>query len=118
MNIISFFLTLQAQLRILHWQTSSYARHMAYGSTYDTIEELADDFIETYQGKYGRITAEEIINVKNIVAEDLNVMIGEAIQALIGLDSTVLKESDSDLKSIRDDVVVALNKLRYLLTLE
>lgn len=117
MNIISFFLTLQAQLKILHWQTSSYSRHMAYGDTYEDIDELSDDFIEAYQGKYGRIKAEDSLSVKNIGAEDLNAMITGSIQTLFELDST-LKESDSDLKGIRDEMVAKLNKLRYLLTLD
>ena len=46
--IITKLLGLQNQLQILHWQTKKYARHMAYGDTYETLEDLIDTFIEIY----------------------------------------------------------------------
>lgn len=40
---------------ILHWQTRSYANHMALGGFYEALQGLVDDFVEAYQGKYGII---------------------------------------------------------------
>lgn len=39
----------------VHLNTRSYAKHKALGSFYDKIIDLADDFAEMYQGKYGLI---------------------------------------------------------------
>lgn len=36
----------------------SYARHMALGSFYESLQDKTDTFIETYQGKYGIIDFE------------------------------------------------------------
>ena len=43
---VNLFLGVQSQLKILHWQTKQYARHMAFGSTYDELDELIDAFVE------------------------------------------------------------------------
>lgn len=42
---------------ILHFQTRSYAQHMALGDFYDGLGDLVDTFVEAYQGKYGIISA-------------------------------------------------------------
>jgi DNA-binding ferritin-like protein len=36
---------------IMHWQTTSYAQHVALGEFYSEIPELIDAVIEAYQGK-------------------------------------------------------------------
>jgi len=38
---------------IMHLQTPSYAEHMALGAFYEGIGDLVDNFVESYQGKYG-----------------------------------------------------------------
>lgn len=38
-----------------HLRTNSYAQHKALNSFYDDIIDLADQFVETYQGQYGII---------------------------------------------------------------
>jgi len=40
----------------MHLQTKSYAAHVALGSYYDEIIDLADGLAESIQGKYGIIT--------------------------------------------------------------
>lgn len=37
---------------MLHLQTRSFSEHMALNTFYDSIGDLADSFIESYQGKY------------------------------------------------------------------
>lgn len=37
---------------MLHFQSTSYAEHMALGSFYDDLSGLIDDFVEQYQGEY------------------------------------------------------------------
>ena len=39
----------------MHWNTRSYAQHVALGEFYDELPELIDSVIEAYQGKYGLI---------------------------------------------------------------
>jgi hypothetical protein len=41
---------------ILHFNTPSYAEHMALGAYYDEVGDLVDGFVEAFQGKYGLLT--------------------------------------------------------------
>ena len=43
---------------IMHWQTESYAQHIALGEFYSEIPELVDAVIEAYQGKNNVILAQ------------------------------------------------------------
>jgi len=47
MNLVEFFLTIQNQLKIYHWQTESHAEHKALDKTYNKFTDLSDKFIET-----------------------------------------------------------------------
>lgn len=38
---------------IQHWTTRSFAAHEALGFFYEKMPALLDDFVETFQGKYG-----------------------------------------------------------------
>lgn len=119
-TLVSAFLGLQSQFKVLHWQTQSYAKHIAYGDAYDTISDLADNFLEIYMGKYGRVVLEdgESIELINIGDMDPGQYIDGAIGFLISLDRELDSKSDTDLLNIRDEMLAALNKLKYLLTLK
>lgn len=117
-NIIDFFIHLQSQLRIMHWQTKSYARHVAYGMTYDAISDLADKFIEAYQGRYGRIQCGTSIEIANINDEKLSKLLDECLEFLNNQEKLGIKDGDTDLSNIRDEIIGTINKLKYLLTLE
>ena len=110
---------IQQQLRIFHWQTKSYARHKAYGETYEALGGLIDDFVETHMGKYGRFQLEqssvELTNTSDISVREF---IDSSIQFLIGMTETLDNQKDTDLLNIRDEMLGSLNKLKYLLSLE
>lgn len=54
-QFVSALFHARTQAHIFHLQTKSFARHSALGSFYDGIVDLADRFVEAYQGKYGII---------------------------------------------------------------
>ena len=45
---------MQGQLKVLHWQTESFAEHNAFGDIYEALEDKLDRLIEVYSGKYQR----------------------------------------------------------------
>jgi len=55
-TLISHLLHSRTQIHIFHWQTTSFAEHMALNTYYDEIVELIDGLVESYQGKYGIVT--------------------------------------------------------------
>jgi hypothetical protein len=108
-------LLFQAQLKIMHWGTESYAEHKSYMKAYDSIEDGLDELVESYQGYHGRIDfgcSCEFISFKNVEPDSwLNSML-ECLNSLREL----LKESD--LQNLVDELIAAVSKLKYLLTLK
>ena len=120
MKYIKNLLTILNQLRIYHWQTTSYAQHKALGKAYDELSELVDEFIEVYMGKYGRIEAKSgstTIDLFNTDQLPVNSFVDNAVEYLISIEIPN-KEEDTDLVNIRDTMLGELNRLKYLLTLE
>jgi len=117
---VNFFLGLRMQLKINHWQTKGYARHNAFGSTYDELEDLVDSYVEEAMGKYGRFVLDEetnTIKLSNLTELDMKGFINTVRDALIQITEQV-EETDTNLLNIRDEMLGLVNKLSYLLTLE
>ena len=115
-------LQIQAQMRILHWQTNSYAEHNAFGGFYDAADEIFDKMIEAIQGKYGRIMLGGIDSIQvsdysnlkiNMFLMDLEAFLVSEIYNC-GID----KEKDSEIENILQEFRAELDKLKYLLTLK
>lgn len=118
---INFFLQTQFQLRILHWQTKGYARHIAFGDTYGTLDGLIDSFVEVCMGKHGRFVLQEenkTVKVENLTEVSIIDFLQSIKAKLIGMSAELSKENDTDLLNIRDEMLASVNKLAYLLTLE
>lgn len=116
---ISTFLSIQSQLKVLHWQTKSYAEHQAFGKAYDVLDGLMDQFVEVHSGKYGNTLAKTNFQMSAANHKDSNAMalIDSYISYLMNDLPMILKEGDSDLLNIRDEMVAVLNQTKYLLRL-
>ena len=111
---------LQAQTKINHWQTKSFARHKSFDELYEELSDLIDTFAEAAMGKYGRFKLEDedkTINLVNLGELDLKDMLQTSKEALIQWTSE-FDSTDTDLLNIRDEILGLLNKITYLLTLE
>jgi hypothetical protein len=116
---VHFFLHLRNQIKLYHWQTRVYARHIATDQILEKLEKNMDSFVEIYIGKYGRprLTGDNaIIHLHNLTEAGASRVVKSAIKYLQGLSKT-LHDADSDLISLRDDMVADLNQLLYLFTL-
>jgi hypothetical protein len=116
-DLIANIIQMQGQLRLLHWQTESFAEHNAFGETYDILEERFDRLIEVYAGKYQR---PKLGGVKQIsFADYANLKIEAFIEGMDDfLTNAFMAEQDSELANIRDEIRADLMKLKYLLTLK
>jgi hypothetical protein len=118
---VNLFLGLQCQFKILHWQTKGYARHIAFGNIYDTLDDLIDQYVEISMGKVGRFSIDEsnrTIEIFNLQDIDIVKFLQKIKEFLIGLKSELSPENDTDLLNLRDEMLGEVNKLAYLLTLE
>lgn len=119
-TILTNLLTYQNQLRIFHWQTKSYSQHKSFGNAYEMLDDKIDQFLETFFGKYGRIVSASVFGIEldNYSPESFGEYNDEFITFLSEeLPSYLAYETDTDLLNIRDDILGAVNRLKYLLTL-
>lgn len=95
----------------VHLQTKSYSEHKALNEFYNKILDLADDFIETYQGQYGIVTGYEkmivIEPVKDVESylEDCAKVFASAKEGL----------KDSHLKNIMEEIISLVYSTLYKL---
>jgi hypothetical protein len=99
---------------------------------YEALEESIDEFVETYQGIFGRVKAASgsfLFELENLQTQSLPT---EEVPETVGLQGkidqwiTYLKSFDSDsdlsgktdLLNIRDEMLGTLNQLKYLITLD
>lgn len=118
---IHFFLHLRDQIKLYHWQTRVYSRHIATDKILENLEKSIDSYVEIYIGKYGRpkLTGKTAsITLQNLTEAGAVRQVNSAIKYLQGQLTKTLKPSDTDLMNIRDEIVGDLNQLLYLFTLK
>lgn len=104
------------QIHFSHLNTTSYSEHKALNNFYETWLDLADKFIETYQGKHGRIQG--LCEIQ--FATDVNVK-EYLLHVMVFLNQdivTLCDEFDSDLDNIIADMKQLVNQTMYMLTLK
>jgi hypothetical protein len=119
-EIIKKLVEIQQQLRFLHWQTKSYAKHQAYGGIYSELDGLIDSFVETCMGKHGRPSFSGGYTLEGQDIDELSIQefVDSSVSFLIGLTEKYDGKADTDLLNIRDEMLGEFNKLKYLLTLK
>ena len=118
-TIVVGLIEMEQQLRILHWQTKSFARHEAYGKIYGDLGDLIDTFMESYMGEYGRFELTDgNIQLRNLDEMTIGPTIDEYIDFLVSFKDQLDPERDTDLLNIRDEILGNMKKLKYLLTLK
>jgi hypothetical protein len=118
---VHFLLNLRNQIKLYHWQTRVYARHVATDSVVDKLDKLIDMYVEVYMGKYGRPKlsgTDAIIRLTNLSEAGVTKLVRAAITYMNGpLIKHLNKDMDTDLISIRDEMMGSLHQLLYLFTL-
>jgi DNA-binding ferritin-like protein len=92
----------QQQLKGLHWQTKSYARHKAYGKMYDTLNDFIDTFAEISMGKYGRIEFKNTsLAIYDIESPELSDYLSGVVEYLNSISD---KLDETDMKILEEVV--------------
>lgn len=116
-EIVKFFFTLQLNLKIYHWNTTSFSRHKASDEFGGKLSSLIDRFVEVYIGRY---------NIKPIIS---NIKIDSAFLTDEGAGNLLIKSrkyleelsniiKDTDLLTIRDELLSEVNQTLYLYQLK
>jgi hypothetical protein len=118
---IHFFLNLRSQIKLYHWQTFQYARHKATDSVLEEIDDVTDSFVEIYFGKHGRTKLSNkytTVTLKNMSDKEATAFVKSCITYLIeDVTASLDAKKDTDLLSLRDELIGHLNQLLYLFTL-
>lgn len=113
-------MTLRDQVKLYHWQTMNYPRHIATNDLIPKLDTNIDQFVEVYIGKYGRpkLTGRtSSIHLLNYTDAEAPKFIRQAIEWMTTQLPKKLKKTDTDLFNIRDTIVADLNQTLYLFTL-
>jgi pyruvate/2-oxoacid:ferredoxin oxidoreductase alpha subunit len=110
-SIMSLLIFSQTQVHIFHLQTKSHAEHVALNEYYDTIDDLVDEFIESYQGEFGII--EEYKSYKIETYQD-----SEQVVAYFNMLLNEVKKGRETIKSthlqnILDEIITLITKTMY-----
>jgi DNA-binding ferritin-like protein len=119
--VVHKFLELLNMVKLYHWKTHSYSQHKATDELYGKLSENIDRFVEVLMGKSkNRI---QMLDAKMRLydldtKQELREHILEYRDFLINLDQVFHPRRDSDLFSIRDDLLADINQFLYLWTFD
>ena len=106
----------QTNVKLYHWKTKSYSRHKAADELHSQLQALGDSLIETMSTRYGRPdnTHEIVVRVKDLTDSSI---IGYLEKYCKTVNGYKFDKTHTDLMSIRDDILAAVNKSLYLMSL-
>ena len=116
-DLVSAMLNIRDQIKVYHWQTKSFARHKATDDFVSSLDEKIDEFVEVYMGKYGRPRVHGSIKFHNYSESAARTFVAKQTTFLSKVLPRKLKDTDTDLLNIRDEILALVNKTLYLFTL-
>jgi DNA-binding ferritin-like protein len=120
-HIVKVFLEVLNMVKLYHWKTHSYAQHKATDELYERLNENIDKFVEILLGKdESRIKMLEkridLVDAKNV--KDFKSRIYEYRTFLTDINMYFDAKRDSDLLSLRDEILGNVNQFLYLMTFD
>lgn len=120
-HIVRVFFEMLNMVKLYHWKTRSYAQHKATDELYSKLNDNIDKFVEVLLGKEEtRIKMLEkqikLLDAANVT--DFKSRVYEFRAFLQDMNYYLDDKKDSDLLSIRDDILVDINQFLYLMTFD
>jgi hypothetical protein len=108
------------QLKVYHWSTTNYARHIASDNLVNNLTLKMDQFMEVIQG-----TENKRLILKKSTEFNISVETDKSVVNLLNkfkiwltdILPTYIKKNNTDLFNIRDDILSDVNNTLYLFTL-
>ena len=118
--LVEFFFSIEKSIKLYHWQTKFYSRHKFTDKLVDIIASISDKFMETYQGRYGKLSLNST-EIKVTALNDSNVVsyleeIASVLESFV--EKGFVSEKDTDLLNIRDELLGEINKSMYLFSFQ
>ena len=110
----SYLMSIEPQAHIYHLQSNTYAEHIILNELYQEAPENVDTFIESYQGKYGKIYGYKAQPIRE--DNDPLAWIKEIRLRLESLRYDVCPKEEAPIQAEIDNVILFLNSIIYKLT--
>ena len=120
-HLVRIFLEMLNVVKLYHWKTRSFSQHKATDELYERLNEHIDKFVEVLLGKdQSRINMIEknIELLDTYSTKEFQKRVFEYRGFLTDLDRYFDQKRDTDILSIRDDILVDINQFLYLLTFD
>lgn len=121
MNPLVFFLHFETNVKLYHWMTRSYPRHVASDKLHEKLLELSDKFVEVYIGKYQRpssLNKKDLqLPLDNYNDKDIIAFLDRVSKYLTKDIFRFISNDDTELVNIRDEILAEINQAKYLFTL-
>lgn len=114
-------LTIQNQLKLYHWQTNKYSRHIASGTFVEKILGMIDGIIEAYQGVYGTIylKSSKKISLSNITDDQVVDFLKEMKKYFKRVAGKIFdRKKDGELFALMDNIYENIDITLYLFKLK
>jgi DNA-binding ferritin-like protein len=118
-HIARVFLEMLNNIKLYHWKTKSYAQHKATDELYDKLNDNIDEFVEVLLGKDEsriKLLKKRVDLMDTTNAQDFKTKIYKYRDYLIEMNEIFDAKKDTDLLSIRDEMLSNINQFLYLLT--
>ena len=115
-KLLSYLLHSRNQVHAFHLQTKSFSEHTALGVYYNSIGDLFDGIVESYQGKYDIIANYENFGLESYKSGEATVAYLKALAKKV--EDTFTKVEDTYIQNQLDGVTEliysTIYKLRFL----
>jgi hypothetical protein len=113
-NFVSTLFHSRTQAHTFHFQTNSFTAHKALNKYYDSIIDLVDSLIESYQGRYGILKGYK--GMADVLEYDENVVVKyfEALCMYVEKNRPLLPQ-DSYIQNQVDEIVALIESTKYKL---
>lgn len=112
-NLLRNLMMAQRCAHVHHWQTKSFAQHMALGDLYEQLTEFADELAELYMGMTGQTVAPEQSDPNHFSQQDAVEFIRQLHDVLADLKNGL--PQDGQFINKFEELQAAVDKVKYKL---
>jgi DNA-binding ferritin-like protein len=108
-------------VKLYHWKTKSYAKHQATDELFEKLNKHTDQFVEVLIGKDEKRIKKmnKCINVLQAENDkEFKSKVYKFREFLTNMNDYFHAKKDSDLLSIRDEILADINQFLYLMTFD
>ena len=119
-SLIETLLTLRNAIKVYHWSTTDYARHVATDGFVSKADALIDRIVETYSARYGRPSADSEYSIvfRGLTDSEAKAQMRSAVDWLVRQMPKAISAKDTDLLNLRDEFLNEVYQVLYLFDLK